>query len=177
MEINLSKSKKETNKGITLIALVITIIVLLILAGVSIATLTGENGIITQAQEAKKRTEEAQIKEEIELAYILVEGQSYISNSDINKKAEELQEELQKQDKSATVTVDGTNLNIEYKNYETTIDKNGKLGTLAKSKIVINKFEVSGTPAETVPVPAGFYHVGGTVDEGYVISNLNPTAD
>ena len=38
------KNQKQTNQGITLIALVITIIVLLILAGVSIATLTGENG-------------------------------------------------------------------------------------------------------------------------------------
>ena len=42
------KMKKTNNKGITLIALVITIIVLLILAGVSIAMLTGKNGILTQ---------------------------------------------------------------------------------------------------------------------------------
>ena len=41
---------KNNRQGITLIALVITIIVLLILAGVSIAMLTGDNGIITQAQ-------------------------------------------------------------------------------------------------------------------------------
>ena len=50
---------RQNNKGITLIALVITIVVLLILAGVSIATLTGENGILTQASNAKKVTEEA----------------------------------------------------------------------------------------------------------------------
>ena len=43
----------KNNKGITLIALVITIIVLLILAGVSIAMLTGDNGILTQANESK----------------------------------------------------------------------------------------------------------------------------
>ena len=55
---------KLKNKGITLIALVITIIVLLILAGVSIAMLTGQNGILTQAQNAKNRTEEAQAEEE-----------------------------------------------------------------------------------------------------------------
>ena len=54
---------KSKNKGITLIALVITIIVLLILAGVSIAMLTGQNGILTQAQNAKNRTEEAQVNE------------------------------------------------------------------------------------------------------------------
>ena len=40
---------QKNSKGITLIALVITIIVLLILAGVTIATLTGDNGILTQA--------------------------------------------------------------------------------------------------------------------------------
>ena len=55
---------KRKEEGITLIALVITIIVLLILAGVSIAMLTGENGILTQAQRAKEETEEAQANEE-----------------------------------------------------------------------------------------------------------------
>ena len=45
----MKKKGKQTNNGITLIALVITIIVLLILAGVTIATLTGENGILTKA--------------------------------------------------------------------------------------------------------------------------------
>ena len=53
------KSLKTREKGITLIALVITIIVLLILAGVSIAMLTGENGILTQAKNAKSETEVA----------------------------------------------------------------------------------------------------------------------
>ncbi len=60
--------KKE--KGITLIALVITIIVLLILAGVSIAMLTGENGIITQAQKAKENTEQA-AKNEMAIALVI----------------------------------------------------------------------------------------------------------
>ena len=49
--------------GITLIALVITIIVLLILAGVSIAMLTGNNGILTQARRAKTETENAATNE------------------------------------------------------------------------------------------------------------------
>ena len=52
------------NQGITLIALVITVIVLLILAGVMIATLIGNNGILARAQEAKNKTEEAQKEEE-----------------------------------------------------------------------------------------------------------------
>ena len=63
-----SKEKQTKNKGITLIALVITIIVLLILAGVSIAMLTGENGIIGQVQKAKNETENAQADEENTLA-------------------------------------------------------------------------------------------------------------
>ena len=50
---------KNKSRGITLIALVITIIALLILAGVSIATLTGENGILTQSNVAKEKTEHA----------------------------------------------------------------------------------------------------------------------
>ena len=55
------------NKGISLIALVITIIVLLILAGISIAMLTGENGILTKATTAKDETKKAQYKEVLEL--------------------------------------------------------------------------------------------------------------
>ena len=58
----------RNNKGITLIALVITIIVLLILAGVSIAMLTGSNGILTQATEAKKDTAAAEAVERINMA-------------------------------------------------------------------------------------------------------------
>ena len=48
------------NKGITLIALVVTVIVLLILAGISIAMLTGQNGILNRAAEAKEKTRVAQ---------------------------------------------------------------------------------------------------------------------
>ena len=50
------KMKTKSNKGITLIALVITIIVLLILAGVTIAALSGDNGILKRAAEAKEQT-------------------------------------------------------------------------------------------------------------------------
>ncbi len=60
-------NKKIANRGITLIALVITIIVLLILAGVSIATLTGENGILTKSGTAKEQTEIEEAKEQAKL--------------------------------------------------------------------------------------------------------------
>ena len=61
--------------GITLIALVITIIVLLILAGVSIAMLTGNNGILTQAKLAKENTANAKVEEE----RILAKNNEYIN--------------------------------------------------------------------------------------------------
>ena len=63
------ENRKQVH-GITLIALVITIIVLLILAGVSIAMLTGDNGILTQANNAKEATKKATEEEQRELAKI-----------------------------------------------------------------------------------------------------------
>ena len=72
------KKSKQKNNGITLIALVVTVIVLLILAGVTIATLTGENGIITKAIEARDETERASIIEQakIDILEIQTENQS-----------------------------------------------------------------------------------------------------
>lgn len=55
--------------GITLIALVITIIVLLILAGVTISSITGDNGILTKASKAKEETRIRGLEEELELKY------------------------------------------------------------------------------------------------------------
>ena len=64
-----TKQLIKTSNGVTLIALVITIIVLLILAGVVIATLTGDNGILTKANEAKTITNEKDEEEQIEIGY------------------------------------------------------------------------------------------------------------
>ena len=75
------KTKFKNVKGITLIALVITIIVLLILAGVTIATLTGDNGILNQAGKAKDKTTEA---ESIERVQVEVAG-SYGLDGTIDK--------------------------------------------------------------------------------------------
>ena len=63
-----SKIECKRNKGITLIALVVTIIVLLILAGVSINMLTGQNGILNRASEAKEKTGNAQTEELVKFA-------------------------------------------------------------------------------------------------------------
>lgn len=67
---NLEKQKNKKSNGITLIALVITIIVLLILAGVTIATLTGENGILTKASEASEQTEIGDEQEKVKLSAV-----------------------------------------------------------------------------------------------------------
>ena len=71
--------RKTNEKGITLIALIVTIIVLLILASVSIAMLTGENGILIQAKKAKEETKIASEKEGLLLS---------VTNYQIDKKEE-----------------------------------------------------------------------------------------
>ena len=61
---------KIKENGITLISLVITIIVLLILAGISIPAITGKHGIISNAIDAKNKAEIAEIEEEARRVYI-----------------------------------------------------------------------------------------------------------
>ena len=58
-----STLNNKNSKGITLVALVVTIVVLLILAGVSINLVLGQNGLITQAKEAKEKTKSAEVNE------------------------------------------------------------------------------------------------------------------
>lgn len=68
------KNKKTfSEKGITLIALVVTIVVLIILAGITIASITGEKGIIKEARTAKELSEKAALEEQVELAIIKAE--------------------------------------------------------------------------------------------------------
>ena len=58
---------KNNQKGITLVALVITIIVLLILAGVTIAALSGDNGILSRASESRYKDQIGQAKDQISM--------------------------------------------------------------------------------------------------------------
>ena len=80
------KKWKNRNKGITLIALVITIIVLLILAGVTIATLTGDNGLLTKASNSKEKNEEVKKLELIQLAISAakIEGEGTLTTKNLN---------------------------------------------------------------------------------------------
>ncbi len=103
--------KKENNKGITLIALVITIIVLLILAGISIATLIGDNGILTKANEAKTGTVTREEKEQIGLAYNAARTEKMSKGNTEAVTADELQTELTRQDAGATAKEKGGEVN------------------------------------------------------------------
>ena len=77
---------KKSESGITLIALVITIIVLLILAGVTIAALSGDNGILTRAKEAKEKTEQANQEELDVLDEYEQNLNQYVDGKDVNLK-------------------------------------------------------------------------------------------
>lgn len=80
-----NKKIKQT-EGITLIALVITIIVLLILAGISIAMLTGDNGLLTKAKESEIKTDIATTKEQIKIEIMgnLSENGKYTNTDVVN---------------------------------------------------------------------------------------------
>ena len=75
------------NKGITLIALVVTIIVLLILAGISINALAGRNGLLNRAVESKEKTGIAQTEESIKIAIMdaATEGLGTLTEENLEK--------------------------------------------------------------------------------------------
>ena len=117
------KNKTQNNNGITLIALVITIIVLLILAGVSIATLTGKNGILTQSENAKTETTKAEARERIQL-----ETAASFDNTgkyNVDRAIEKLKNNAKIPASDITKNDDGT-LNVKLDGYEFKADENGK---------------------------------------------------
>ena len=71
----------RNQKGITLVALVITIIVLLILAGVSISLVLGQNGVLSQASNAVSQNQLAKIREDIDLGLAACVTQAYTAMS------------------------------------------------------------------------------------------------
>ncbi len=73
---------KNNTKGITLIALVVTIIVLIILAGVSISMIVGDNGIITQAQRAARETANATVTSEEQMNVLVNELNGYLTEDE-----------------------------------------------------------------------------------------------
>lgn len=104
------KEKLKGVKGVTLIALVITIIVLLILAGVSIATLTGDNGLLTKAEKAKEQTDEAGEKEAVSIAYT----EALAETKEGTVTAEGLNKQFSKNGTKATATSSGDMIKVNF---------------------------------------------------------------
>ena len=84
------KNKIRKDQGITILALSVTIIILLILAGITISQLTGENGLIKNTREAKEETEKANEKEIIDRSVV----QAMSKNNRGNLEEEEFQESI-----------------------------------------------------------------------------------
>lgn len=96
--------KKQQSVGFTLIALVITIIVLLVLAGVAISMLSGDNSILQKAGDARQQTEIADIRERAEIVkkWLIIDKYSNNGNVTVTELIQELQKEF-------GGTLDGTN--------------------------------------------------------------------
>lgn len=123
----------KNQKGITLIALVVTIVVLLILAGTAIAMLQGDNGIITQAQNSNYANKEGEVFDKSRLAYNTVSSEvrinsavevGYDATTDENlvKLANLVSKDLG--GTGTTITTD--TLTEKIGNYTITLDKSGK---------------------------------------------------
>ena len=140
----------KNQKGVTLIALVITIIVLLILAGVSIAMLTGDNGVLTQANEAKVTNIEGRVEEEINLAVqaaklaaesATAKDSGYAAASNLGDVKTELEKDLKT---GYTITATASPITIEYagEDYKkATKNNNAKISVTVT--ITGNNFEIS----------------------------------
>ena len=107
----------RNQKGITLVALVVTIIVIIILSGISINLLLGENGLIIKAQDAKKQQKIAEIKEKISLELASAETDAIIRNESLEE--EQLNDIVSKygtlQDDKDTILTKDDNYKISLK--------------------------------------------------------------
>ena len=173
-------------RGITLMALIVTIIVLLILAGISISMVAGDNGIIKQATEAKEKTEIAAIEEKIKLAVssALMDGLGSINYSDLDT---ELKNEFGEGGYTISPESDADEwtVTVEDVTYQVTASGDVTGSSTSASGITINLTlthtnttlnasslpNVSEVTSDNVPIPQGFYYVGGTRDTGVVISD------
>ena len=133
------KKYKRNTKGITLIALVITVIVLLILAGVTIAALSGDNGILKRATEAKNSTGISQEEESVKVAVAeaLTQGIGTVAT-------ENLQKALTNNGLKGTLTGNGPwNYTGRYKSY--VIEKSGNMTSSSLSENSSDKIvDISG---------------------------------
>ena len=133
----------KSRNGITLIALVITIIVLLILAGISISSITENNSIITRAGEAKNKTMEAQREEELNIEIL----SSYEENGTLD--ANTLKENLE--NIGANVSGNSFPLEVEYKEKKYQVTGDGKLKDVAdRTGISVGDYITYTSPTASV---------------------------
>ncbi len=138
MKVKNILKKTKAKSGITLIALVITIIVLLILAGVALNTLFGENGIINNAQEASIKTDIAETKEQIQIelagkynengAYTnrdVIEAVKKVTGKEVEEKAETVLSQKGNEVEISDLWVEGISTKASYVGYYADVDGNG----------------------------------------------------
>ena len=201
---------KLKEKGITLVALVVTIIILLILAGISIQAIIN-TGLFLNAKRAVEETKYANAEEKVKMAVMT----SYDTSGILNK--EYLKDNLNKIDGINSKVTDITwDLTINVDGYEFTITEYGTVTSVGRNnqdnlpenskdnpqdvgtevalkkgwgeetttiirttdgtekkdiKKVSTVYAVSVGNGETIPVPKGFFYVGGTIDTGVIISD------
>ena len=184
------KKLSEKTRGITLIALVITIIVLLILAGVSIAMLTGDNGILTQANKSKTENEKATALEKVKMEVagsLNTNGKLDLEvlNDNLKKNIEGLKynnKEISEDDSNRITNLPAV---VELNSYIIKISNNGRV-TLP---VIIETLEdIKGkyypedtdiiTGEQTITIPGGATISGitdecKTIDDGLVIYMTN----
>ena len=121
----MQKIRKE--QGITLLALVITIIILLILAGITISAITGDNGIIGNAGQAKEETEIANEKEIIEKATVQAMGNNKYGNIEESELQEQLDKETGEEKTEVLNVEDEFEVVFHESNRYYTVDKDGNV--------------------------------------------------
>ena len=140
------KNNKKMSNGITLIALVVTIIVLLILAGISIMMLTGDNGIVNRVGDAKTLTEIGQEQDIISLAYNSAVAKKVGNRNSSTITDSELNEELDVfigEGKSIVYKENNNTLNVYFTETEHNYNiNNGKI-TIVDDRL--NPVEVTGS--------------------------------
>ena len=123
---------KKDQKGITLLVLVITIIILLILAGITINAITGDNGIIGNAGRAKEEAEIANEKEILEKATVQAMGNNKYGNIEEAELQGELDKETGEGKTEATDIGDEFEVLFAESNRYYTVDKDGNVGDVQK---------------------------------------------
>ena len=165
---------KFKQRGITLIALVVTIIVLLILAGVSISMLAGENGILKRAKEAKEKTEMATEEEQntlLQYEYEIAKMQGEISETETfgEYSMEKEIKEKYEQDIKVGDTVNYDDNVVDYDGKWKVLGiENGQI-LLVSSKPVNAKFELEGKE--------GFLNLEKSLDEECIKFNNGKVAE